>query len=120
MIRFVHCMKRRDEVSELEFRRFWNGAEFASLIDEMQALLKPVRVQRTLVLAVAANEELMRERQGAEPFDAMLEFWFESAKAFQGRRDDPAYLDLAARTEQLQSGFVDFSRSARFFTEGGL
>lgn len=117
MIRFVHCVKRRDEVSELEFRRFWNGAEYLALIEEMRAILKPVRLQRSLVLSVHANEELMRERQGAEPFDAMLELWFDNAREFVHLRESPGYPAFNDRMEKLLEGFVDFSRSARFFTE---
>lgn len=117
MIRFVHCIKRRQEISISEFRRFWNSEELKDLTLRLFDLLQPVRKHYALVLAVEANQDLMRERGGAEPFDAMMEFWFENAQRFEQLSTDSEYLRLRAAMESLLAPYVDFSRSARFFTE---
>jgi hypothetical protein len=117
MIRFVHCVRRRPEVSELEFRRFWQGAELDGLVQQIREVLQPLRIKRSLVLAISQNEELMREREGMAPCDGMLELWFENARQFDPVRDDPGYRELMLQMEALQSRYVDFSQSMRFFTE---
>jgi hypothetical protein len=119
MIRFVHCMKRRSEVDETEFRRFWYSPEFDALNRRLAAIIEPIQAKRTLVLNIDENKKLMHERGGAEPFDAMLELWFDSGRALQGFNADPDYRLLMAEMEALQARFVDFSRSVRFFTEWG-
>jgi hypothetical protein len=117
MIRFVHCIKRRPEISVSEFRRYWNSEEFVALNRQLLALLQPVRESRSLVFVVETNQELMREREGAEPYDAMLEVWFENAQRFEQVRASSEYQRLMGEMQLLQARFVDFSHSARFFTE---
>jgi hypothetical protein len=117
MIRFVHCVKRRPEISDFEFRRFWSSQELEALINQLFALLKPVRARRTLVLAVEANQELMREREGAEPYDGLLEIWFDNSRDFEQIRASAEYQRLMREIQEFQAQFVDFTHSARFFTE---
>ncbi|MBP8902344.1 MAG: EthD domain-containing protein [Thiobacillaceae bacterium] len=119
MIRFVHCMMRRSDVDETEFRRFWNSPEFDALNQRLATLIEPIQARRTLVLNIDENQKLMHERGGAAPFDAMLELWFDNGRALQRFNADPGYQALMAEMEALQARFVDFSRSVRFFTEWG-
>jgi len=91
--------------------------QFDALSQRLMSMLKPVQVKRSLVLAIEENQELMRQRGSAEPFDGILELWFESGPALLRARDNPDYRALMAEMESLQSRFVDFSRSVRFFTD---
>jgi hypothetical protein len=110
-------MKRRSDIDGFEFRRFWNGPELDALIQRLTAILKPLRSKRTLVLAIEENQEMMRERGGAEPFDGVMEMWFESGREFHRLSADAEYQALMEEMRSLQSRFVDFSQSTRFFTE---
>ncbi len=119
MIRFVHCMKRRSDVDQAEFRQFWNSAEFDALNRRLLAIVQPIQARRTLVLDIDENRKMMHERGGAEPFDGIIELWFDNGRDLARFNADAEYLALMAEMEALQSRFVDFSRSARFFTEWG-
>lgn len=119
MIRFVHCVKRRSDIDQAEFRHFWHSPELDALNRRLMAIVQPIQARRTLVLDIDENRKLMHERGGAEPFDGIIELWFDSGRDLGRFNSDAEYLALMAEMEDLQSRFVDFSRSARFFTDWG-
>jgi len=117
MIRFIHCMKARPGVGLERFREFWHGAEFKQLLSELEILAGTRRIRRSLTLQVEANEQLRVERGARPPHDAVLEIWFDDAISLQRLAGDEATRDLLQRMEALQSDYVDFQASTRFFTE---
>ena len=116
MIRFIHCMKRRPELTVAEFREYWNSQEFTDLTNRMQDMVGPVSMIKNLTFNIEVNNELMQERGGEEPYDGILELWFESASDLQGLSTDEGEA-LRAEMQAFQEKFVDFSTSSRFFTE---
>ncbi len=117
MIRFVHCVRRRPNLTIDEFRRFWNSHEFGELLEELRRLTGASRVQRSSTLVIDMNVELMQERGSAEPFDALLEVWLENARSLDKRLESPELSRLLNELETYQSQFIDFTASRRFFTE---
>jgi len=117
MIRFIHCMKRRPELTTAEFREYWNSQEFTDLTNRMQDMVGPVSMIKNLTFNIELNTELMQERGAAEePYDGILELWFESASDLQKLGADEGEA-LRAEMAAFQEKFVDFSTSMRFFTE---
>lgn len=116
MIRFIHCMKKRPELTIAEFREYWNSQEFTELMDRMTEMLGPVSVIRNLTFNIELNNSLMQERGAEEPFDGIIEFWLESAADLQNLNNAKADA-LRAEMEAYQQQFVDFTESRRFFTE---
>lgn len=117
MIRFIHCMKRRPELTVAEFREYWNSQEFGDLVNRMEDMVGPVSMIKNLTFNIELNTELMQERGGAEePYDGILELWFESASDLQKLSADEGEA-LRAEMGAFQEKFVDFSTSMRFFTE---
>ncbi len=116
MIRFIHCMKKRPELTIAEFREYWNSQEFTELMDRMTQMLGPVSVIRNLTFNIELNNSLMQERGAEEPFDGIIEFWLESAADLQNLNNAEADA-LRAEMEAYQQQFVDFTESRRFFTE---
>ena len=116
MIRFIHCMKKRPELTIAEFREYWNSREFTELMDRMTQMLGPVSVIRNLTFNIELNNSLMQERGAEEPFDGIIEFWLESAADLQNLNNAEADA-LRAEMEAYQQQFVDFTESRRFFTE---
>lgn len=116
MIRFIHCMKKRPELTIAEFREYWNSQEFTELMDRMTEMLGPVSVIRNLTFNIELNNSLMQERGAEEPFDGIIEFWLESAADLQNLNNAEADA-LRAEMEAYQQQFVDFTESRRFFTE---
>ncbi len=117
MIRFVHCVRRNQDLDSGEFRRFWNSAEFQSLLDRMVILSGARRIERNLTLVIQANTLLQEERGSGEPFDALIELWMDSAKDLDAALESEEFRQLMLEMEQYQRRFIDFEGSRRFFTE---
>lgn len=117
MIRLVHCVKRRPELSVAEFRRFWNSSEFDALLAKLQETSAARRLQKSLTLLIDVNLQLMQERKTEEPFDALLEFCWDNARELETRIESRQMQDLLAEMEAYQRQFIDFSHSRRFFTD---
>lgn len=117
MIRLVHCVKRRPELSVAEFRRYWNSGEFDALLAKLRELSAARRLQKSLTLLVDINLQLMQERKTEEPFDALLEVWWDNARELEMRIESTQMQDLLAQMEAYQRQFIDFAHSRRFFTD---
>jgi hypothetical protein len=117
MIRYIHCIKRRDDISIEAFRRFWSGAEFNGLLERMLAHFLTAEVRRNLTLDIDLNKTMADERGAGSPFDAVLEIIWESGDGLLDVAADPEYQRLNEEMERLQAPFVDFRESRRFFTE---
>ena len=117
MIRFIHCVKSRSDLTPEEFRRYWNSAEFSALLEQLVQVTNARRVERNLTLLIDMNTELMRERGSKEPFDAVLEVWLDNAKVFDEEHEGSELYQLLKKMERYQERFIDFSESMRFFTE---
>jgi hypothetical protein len=118
MIRFVHCVKAQPEIAAADFRRYLHSAEFTELMDQLARLSQASEYKLSLTLHIEANLDLMQERGGAEPFDAIIEIWWNSGQKLAQLTETTAFRDLLQQIEEFQRKFVDFSRSSRFFVEG--
>ena len=118
MIRFIHCVKRHPDISVEEFRRHWNSRQFADLLARMGAVTKALRMRKNLTLMVDMNQELMQQRGSEEPFDGIIEAWWDSAQVFGSLPQITAKMQtIQPEMERFQAQFIDFSQSRRFFTE---
>ena len=117
MIRLIHCVKARDELSTIEFRRFFNNEAFAELMRELAAVTDAVDHKASLTLDIAVNMEMQENRGGAAPFDALIEVRWRNGQDLLQRVETEAFEDIIARMDEYQGQFVDFSRSSRFFVE---
>ena len=117
MIRYIHCIKARPELSAPEFRRLFRGEEMESLIARMADLTEAVDYKLSLTLEIQLNLQLMEERGGASPFDALVEMRWTSGRALLPHLESDALRSLMDDLETFQETFVDFSRSSRFFVE---
>ena len=116
MIRFIHCMKKRSELTTAEFREYWNSPEFTDMINRMAGILSPVSIIKNLTFNIELNNTLMQERGSEEPYDGVLEVWLENASDLKNMNSDEAE-QLRTDMETYQEKFVDFSASKRFITE---
>ena len=117
MIRFIHCMKRKDGVSTEEFRRFWNSAEYNGLLDEMLGHAMTVGVRKSLTLDIEFNKALQAERNAKQAFDGVIEILWQSGADLAGLLGNAEVERLTRAMEDIQSRYIDFNESRRFFTE---
>jgi len=118
MIRFINCFRRRADVSPEEFRRYWNDPKFGALVDRIVKVTGAKHSARNLSLQLPEiNEQLARERGQEEPFDGVLEYWWDNARDLMGSVASPEGEQALAEMQRFQEPFVDFARSRAFFTE---
>ena len=113
MLKWVQCVRRRPELTVVEFRRAWleYGEEVVSLAAELGA----TRVEVSAALAVEANAAWQQHRGSAAPFDGLAEIHFQgSAPEFFRRLEEPGPKERLERLLALQLELVDVPHSCFF------
>ena len=113
MLKWVQCVRRRPDLTVVEFRRAWleYGEEVVSLAAELGA----TRVEVSAALAVEANAAWQQHRGSAAPFDGLAEIHFSgSAPEFFAALEAPGPKACFERLEALQEELVDVPRSCFF------
>jgi hypothetical protein len=113
MLKWVQCIRRRPELTVVEFRRHWleYGEEMVSLGAELGAF----RVEVSAALAVDGNAEWQRMRGSAAPFDGLAEVHFSgSAPEFFAALEEPGPRERAEKLLALQEEFADVPHSCFF------
>jgi hypothetical protein len=117
MIRLITCIKKKKGISPKEFRNYWNDPQFEVLLDTFLAILEPSSQSRKLTLQVSANIRIMQAMKTTEPYDAVIEWWFESANHLAPLLAKPEAHTALKELVKYQSRFIDFTISPSFFTE---
>ena len=117
MIRLITCVRKKKSMSYQDFRQYWESSAFSELMDKAVAVLKPNRHDRNLSLQVGANVKLMESRGSEEPYEGVIEWWWESAAQLGPLLDTPQAQGLILEMRAFQEQFVDFASSPSFFTE---
>ena len=113
MLKWVQCVRRRPELTVVEFRRKW--LEYSEEIVTLGAELGAVRVEVSAALVVGTNVEWQLQRGSAAPFDGLAELHFSgSAPEFFAALDQPGPKGHAERLLRLQEDFVDIPHSCFF------
>ncbi|MCL4808487.1 MAG: hypothetical protein KJ062_11980 [Thermoanaerobaculia bacterium] len=113
MLKWVQCIRRRPELTVVEFRRHW--LEYGEEIVALGAELGAFRVEVSAALAVDANVEWQRQRGSAAPFDGLAEIHFSgSAPEFFSALEEPGPRERAERLLALQEEFADVPHSCFF------
>ncbi len=119
MIRFINCVRRHPDVTEVEFRQYWDSDEFADLVGRMARAVGADHYQFKRTLLVEANQNIRQLRGGAEPFDGIVEYWFASGiTAMSDLLENPSTRQIMAEMNDYQARFLDLPRCSGFFTEG--
>lgn len=117
MIRFINAVRLRREISTEQFRQFWNGPEIDALIREIATYAGAAGYSKSLTLIVAANDVLRLRRAYGQPFDGVLEYWWNDAVALQRALNSKQCIAFMDAMVELQRPYVDLERSCAFFTE---
>ena len=117
MIRHIKCIRKKPELSDQEFRAFWNAPEYEDLNQQVATLAQAERYSRNLTLKVEATHRVIDDRGFVDPFDAVIEFLWEDASQLMKLYDAPEAQELREKIADYESQFIDRSRSTAFFTE---
>ena len=117
MIRYINCVRKREDISQDEFRRYWNSLEFQQLFEQLFLIVKPKGFAKNLTLQVSANEQIREHRGSSEPFDATIEYWWDNAAELMENWDTPEAYDFYNQMLEFQKQFIDIENCHAFFTE---
>jgi len=85
MIKLIFCLRRRQDISEEEFHRYWRH-EHGPLVIRHAATLGIRRYVQLHTVSGPVNAMLAATRGGPEAYDGVAELWFDSADALARRR----------------------------------
>lgn len=117
MIRFINCMKRKSGLTPEQFRQYWNDPRFTALIERVAALTGATRYAKNATLIVAANTLVKEMRGTRDPYDGVLEYWWDNAAHLIERIESPEGQALTEEILVFQRQFVDLAASTAFFVE---
>ena len=119
MIKLVTCIKRRKGMSHADFRSFWKSELLDKLIHKTAQMLNAKKYSKNTTLAVDANIYARMIRDGSEPFDGMIQYWFENASGIVSpseTRDD----ELVQEMLEYQQQFAEMDQCCSFFTDDNI
>jgi hypothetical protein len=117
MIRFINCMRRRHDMTSEQFRQYWNDSRFDDIILRVVEYTGAAGYSKNLTLMVSANDLLRERRAYGEPFDGVLEYWWEDAMQLNTVLNSPQCDLLMKSMLEFQQQFVDLEKSCAFFAE---
>ena len=116
MVRLIYCISRRNDVSSLAFRRFWEQEDYIRLLQKLAALYDVKRWERNLTLEISHNNRLVEQSGLAAPLDAIIEFWWDDTSAIESIDNTPQAKLLREQLHELENNFVDRTKCHAFFT----
>ncbi len=116
MIKLVYCVRRRADISEAEFFRYWRE-EHGPLVKSVAGDLRARRYVQSHSVAAEVGAGLTEGRGLAAPFDGITEVWWESVEELVAGSASAAGQEAGRRLYEDESRFIDFSDSRLFLTE---
>lgn len=117
MIRYINCYRKAPGLSAEDFRKYWQAAEFDELIQKIARLTGAVRYNKSLTLQVGMGEDLVSDRGLAQPYDGIVEYYWENAHHLPEVYATEEARTLSEQTGRYQRQFIDLASSTAFFTE---
>ena len=113
MIKFIQCIRKKSELSHVEFRRLW--AEYRERAAAVAEAVGTSRFSVSTALTVAHNVHVQLTRGTVAPFDGVAEFWFSRAAGMEGVFERPEVIKRVSAMREMQEQLADLSQSVFFF-----
>ena len=116
-IKLVGVLRRREDVPPDEFRRYWLE-EHGPLVRSTVEAAGATRYVQTHTIDTAMNAAVASGRAAVEPFDGIVEVWFEGTLEDLGAllgTEDFQRANATLIEDELK--FIDPQRSSFFLTE---
>lgn len=117
MIRLLRCIKKRDDISDMDFRRFWEASEYNDIFEAYMSASEGINYQKNLVLKIDLNEDIQMVRGTQPPYDGIVELFWPSAKNAAALVNTAEGKALVEKLAVYENQFVDFSQSSISLTE---
>src|SRR5882724_8189419 len=115
MIKLVYCLRKRAEVSQEEFYRYWLNVH-GPKVKSVAKALKGRRYIQSHTCEPAINTALVESRGLMPAYDGITEFWWDDAAAVNEAMASPEGQKAMQMLIEDESKFIDFSQSRVFMT----
>jgi uncharacterized protein (TIGR02118 family) len=116
MIKFVYCVRRRPDMTQAAFRRYWLE-NHGPLVAKCAPALRAVRYVQSHPLDTELNLIARKTRGSAEPYDGITEVWWDSLEDLATAMQTTEGQDANRLLAQDEAKFCDLPRCTVFFTE---
>jgi uncharacterized protein (TIGR02118 family) len=116
MIKLVYCLRKRVDVQDAEFHRYWLENHGPLVRGFAQAIGARKYIQSHTVLP-ALNEAFAASRDLAPAYDGITEVWWDDAAALEAGMGTAEGQEAHRRLKEDEAKFIDFSQSRVFMTE---
>jgi uncharacterized protein (TIGR02118 family) len=114
-IKIVFCLRRKDGISREEFQRYWLE-KHAPLVKSHAAAIGMRRYVQSHTLETPLNAAVADSRGAPEPYDGVMEGWWDSEEALVTTLSSPAAQAAGRELLEDEARFIDLARSPIFFT----
>jgi uncharacterized protein (TIGR02118 family) len=112
-VKLVFCLRRRPDLSRDEFQAYWRDSH-GQLGIRLANSLGYTRYVQSHTLSIPLNDALERSRQGPEPYDGVVELWFDEVEAVERTFSSLEGRDAARQLVADEANFVDVAASPIF------
>jgi uncharacterized protein (TIGR02118 family) len=116
MVKLIFCVRKRGDITEAEFHRYWRD-EHGPLVRSVAPALGIRRYVQTHTTVTPLNDMLAASRHAPEAYDGVAELWFDSADALSTAASSPEGLAAGAVLLEDERRFIDHERSPLFVAE---
>ncbi|MGI9594625.1 MAG: EthD domain-containing protein [Acidimicrobiales bacterium] len=118
MIKLTFCLRRRQDLSREEFRRYWQD-EHGPLVRERAPALGIRKYQQVHTLVEDELHRALQARNGGapEPFDGIAEVWVDDVETFRGGTGTAESRQAARDLLEDEANFIDLANSPMWLGE---
>ncbi len=115
MIKIVYCITRKSHLSREEFQDYWLNAHGAAVWERAKSI-GMVKYAQSHTVDSELGRACAQSRGGAEPYDGVMEGWWESDEAAMSAFGSDAGRAAMAYLHSDEATFMDFDRCCIFTT----
>jgi uncharacterized protein (TIGR02118 family) len=115
-VKLLFCLRRRADLTREEFQSYWHD-EHGRLGVSLAGDLGYRRYVQSHTLSTPLNDALRESRGAPEPYDGVVELWFESLDAIERTFSGSAGRSAARALLRDERNFVDLGASPIFVVE---
>ncbi len=117
MIKLAFAIRRREDVAEEEFHRYWRE-EHGALVKSVAETLRIRRYVQSHRVPTVVDEALAAPRGiTAAPYDGLAELWWDSAEDIVAATSTEEGLAAATALLEDEARFIDLPACAIWFNE---
>ena len=115
MLKIVFCLRRKQGITREEFQRYWRE-EHAPKVKARAPAIGMRRYVQSHTLDTPLNAAVADSRGAPEPYDGIMEGWWDSEEALLATLSSPEAQAAGRDLLEDEARFIDLAHSPIFFT----